>query len=115
MPPSPRAVYLTLSERRTNAICQNEELAKGSHQYGNNPEQEDEGEGETSGYASDSGGTSNERNPDYWNQHRQERYQNHDNWMSDSHIHDKASGRFNKQKPWIPPNRYSYEEYYSEM
>jgi hypothetical protein len=84
-------------------------LARSSHQYEENPEPEDEREGETSGYASDSGGTSNERNTGYWNQHRRESYQRHDNWMSDNQIHEKASGRFNKQAPWIPSNRYCYE------
>jgi hypothetical protein len=104
-------VYLILSERITNDICQDEELARGSQQHENNLEPEDEREGETSGYASDSGGAANERNTDCWN-HHQESYQNHDNWMSNNQNHDKATGRFNKQTPWIPTNRYYYEEYY---
>jgi hypothetical protein len=81
-------------------------MTRGGHQYKNNIEQEDEQEGETSGYASDSGGTSNERNNDYWNQQqRQDRYHHHDNWANDTQRYDKVSRRFNKQAPWMPSNR----------
>lgn len=75
-------------------------MASGSNNYENNTEQEDDREGETSGYASDAG----ERN-DYWNQLRQQRYRGNDKWTNDTERCDKMSTRFNKQAHWIPSNR----------
>ncbi|KDR14478.1 hypothetical protein L798_11649 [Zootermopsis nevadensis] len=85
--------------------CQDEELMRSSQQYENNIEQDDEREGETSGYASDSGGTSNERNNDYWKQQRQERYHRHDSWTNNTQTYHKVPRHLNKQAPWIPSNR----------
>lgn len=81
---------------------------RSSQQYENNIEQDDEREGETSGYASDSGGTSNERNNDYWKQQRQERYHRHDSWTNNTQTYHKVPRHLNKQAPWIPSNRYFY-------
>ncbi|XP_069702660.1 coiled-coil domain-containing protein 66 [Periplaneta americana] len=93
---------------RTAPTCQDEDSMRSSHQYGTNPDQEEEGEGETSGYASDSGGTSNERTNDYWNQQRQDRYHRQDNWMSDCQRYEKMSRRYSKHSPWIPSNGRRY-------
>ncbi|KDR10249.1 hypothetical protein L798_00199 [Zootermopsis nevadensis] len=58
-----------------------------------------------SGYVSDLGGTSNERNDNYWKQQRQERYHRQDNWTNNTQTYHKESGQFNKQTPWILSNR----------
>jgi hypothetical protein len=86
-------------------LKQNEESLRGSKQYESHAEQEDEGEGETSGYASDSGGTPNDRHNDMWNQHHQQRHHCQDYWMTDNQRDERVSRRFNKQTPWIPSNR----------
>jgi len=78
---------------------------RGSQQYENRAEQEDEGEGETSGYASDSGGNPNDRNNDMWNQHHQQRHHCQDYWMSENQRDERMFRRFNRQAPWIPSNR----------
>lgn len=77
---------------------------RSSQQYGSHAEQEEDVEGETSGYASDSGGTPNDRN-DMWNQHHQDRHHSQDYWMSDNQRDDRMSRKFNKQTPWVPSNR----------
>ncbi|KAJ9592763.1 hypothetical protein L9F63_015541, partial [Diploptera punctata] len=88
---------------RTVPTCQDEDSMKDSHQYGSS-NHEDEGEGETSGYASDSGGTLNDRNIEYCYPSQHERFHRQDNWMSNNQ-YEKVNRRFNKHSPWIPTSR----------
>ena len=77
---------------------------KDSHRYGSS-NHEDEGEGETSGYASDSGGTSNERNIEYCYPQHHKRFHQQDNWMSNHQRYEKLNKQYSKHTPWIPTNR----------